>query len=318
MPLLPRLSSLWRNLFRKAQKDQELTDEIEAYLEMLIEQKIKQGLDPKEARRAALIELGGKDQVKEKVREARVGHLVETLWQDLRYGLQMLGRNPGFTAVALLSLALGIGANTAIFSLMDAVLFKMLPVKNPEQLFFLERGGASRNREEGSRFSYAFFEQLRAQRETLAGVCAFDGSNRISVAVDGQVEVAHPQVVSGSFFVVLGVNAMLGRVLTDDDDKIPGGHPVLVISYNYWQRRFTRDPAIVGKSVVVNGHPYTIIGVTPPDFFGVTVGESPDIWVANGAEAGIEAGLDRRRSRSRRLVCGYAHHHQSTLRRGAD
>src|SRR5215475_13185005 len=278
MPILPRLSSLWRNLFHKARKEQELTEEIDAYLEMLIEQKVKEGLDPAEARRAALIELGGKEQVKENVREARAGHLIETLWRDLRYGLQALRRNPGFTSVAVLSLALGIGANTAIFSLMDAVLLKMLPVKNPEQLFFLERQGIPKNDKEESGLSYVFFEQLRARREAIAGVCAFTASWRVNVVVDGQAEVAQAQRVSGGFFATLGVGALLGRTLTEDDDKIPGGHPLAVISYRYWQRRFARDPAIVGKSVAVNGHPFTIIGVTPPDFFGVTVGESPDVW----------------------------------------
>ena len=278
MPLLPRLSSLWRNLFHKARKEQELTEEIDAYLEMLVEQKINEGLDPEEARRAALIELGGREQVKEKVRDARAGHLIETFWQDLRYGLQTLRRNPGFTAVAVLSLALGIGANTAIFSLMDAVLLKMLPVKNPGQLFFLERAGVRRDRKEGSGLSYAFFEQMRSQRETIAGVCAFGSSGRVNLVVDGQAEVAQGQLVSGGFFATLGVNALLGRALTEDDDKIPGGHPVAVISYNYWQRRFARDPVIVGKSVALYGHPFTIIGVTPPDFFGVTVGDSPDFW----------------------------------------
>jgi macrolide transport system ATP-binding/permease protein len=215
MPLLPRLSSLWRNLFHKARKEQELTEEIDAYLDMLIEQKIEEGLDPAEARRAALIELGGRDQVKEKVREASAGHLFETLWQDLRYGLHMLRRNPGFTAVAVLSLALGIGANTAIFSLMDAVLLKMLPVKNPEQLFFLERAGVRRDRKEGSGLSYAFFEQLRTQRAGIAGVCAFEGSWRINVVVDGQAEVVQGQLVSGGFFATLGVSALLGRTLTE-------------------------------------------------------------------------------------------------------
>src|SRR5262245_30557932 len=276
MPLLPRLSSLWRNLSHKSRKEQEMTEEIDAYLEMLIEQKIDEGLDPAEARRAALIELGGREQIKEKVREARAGHLIETLWRDLRYGLQTLRRNPAFTSAAVLSLALGIGANTAIFSLMDAVVFKMLPVKNPEQLFFLARG--EKKRMGGSGLSYAFFEQLRERRETIAGAFAFDGNWGANVMVDGQAEVAQWQLVSGGFFATLGVNALLGRTLTEDDDKIPGGHPVAVISYNYWQRRFALDPAIVGKSVAVNGHPYTIIGVTPPDFFGVTVGDSPDLW----------------------------------------
>jgi len=290
MPLLPRVSNLWRNLFHKFRKDQELTEEIDAYLEMLVEQKISEGLDPAKARRAALIEFGGKEQVKEKIREVSAGHQLETLLQDLRYGLRMLGRNPGFASVAVLSLALGIGANTAIFSLLDAVLLKMLPVKKPEQLVFLERGGGPPSPKSSSNITYPFFEQLRAQNDALAGVCTFV-SGSMNVMSDGQAEVAQGQRVSGGFFTTLGVNALLGRTINEEDDKVPGAHPVVVISHHYWRRRFASDPAIVGKRIALNGHPFTIIGVTPPDFFGVTVGEAPALWAPMMMSAQLLPGL---------------------------
>jgi predicted permease len=282
MPLLSRLASLWRNLFYKSRREQELTEEIEAYLEMLIELKIEEGLAPEEARRAALIELGGREQVKEKVWEVSVGNRLVTFWQDLRYGLRMLRRNPGLTAVAVLSLALGIGANTAIFSLLDAVLLRMLPVKNPEQLVILERDGAPEDK--GSRLLSAnFYERMRGQTDLLDGFCTFWPSD-FQVVVDGQAESFKGDLVSGSFFSVLGVNALLGRTISEEDNNVPGGQPVVVISYNFWRRRFASDPEIVGRRIVLNGQPHTIFGVTPPNFFGVTVGQPPPLWKPMGKD----------------------------------
>ena len=263
-------------LFLKRKMERDLEDEIRAHLDMQIEDNLRLGMSPEEARYEALRKFGGVEQVKESYRDRSSLSAVDSTLQDLRYGLRMLWKDKSFTAIALLSLALGIGANTAIFSLIDTVLIKTLPVKNPEQLVFLERGDVPPGPQRS--LSRAFFEQARAERETLAGVCTFVTSPRVNVVVDGQAEVAIAQRVTGGFFAVLGVNTLLGRNVTEEDDKVPGAHPVVVISHRYWRRRFASDPAIVGKTISLNGHPFTIIGVTPPEFFGAAVGEAPDLW----------------------------------------
>src|SRR5215813_704984 len=269
-------------LFLKRKMERDLEDEIRSHLDMQIEDNLRLGMSPEKARYEALRKFGGVEQVKESYRDRSSLSFVDSTLQDLRYGLRMLWKDKGFTAIALLSLALGIGANTAIFSIIDTVLLKMLPVKNPEQLVFLE--GPMRT------VSYAFYEQARAQRETLAGVCTFATSSRVNVAVDGQAEVAKAQRVTGGYFAVLGVNTLLGRNVTEEDDKVPGAHPVVVISYRYWQGRFASDPAIVGKAISLNGHPFTIIGVTPPEFFGAAVGEAPDLWAPMMMTAQLDPG----------------------------
>src|SRR5947207_7488162 len=189
----------------------------------------------------------------------------------------MLAKNPGFTAVAILTLALGIGANTTMFSLVNAVLLRTLPVERPQELVLLspvdERGNSLG-------FSYPLFEAVRDHNHTLAGIFALSGGP-MNVSVDGQAELAPGggQYVSGSYFSTLGVRAVAGRTFTTEDDKVPGRHPVAVISYNYWKRRFARDPSAVGKTIYLNGHPFTVIGVTPPRFFGISTDYSPDLTV---------------------------------------
>ena len=202
--------------------------------------------------------------------------MLETLLEDLRFGLRMLRKNKGFTAVATLSLALGIGANTAIFSLIDTVLLKMLPVKQPEQLVLLRHADS---RATVTPFGYYTYKQFRDHNEIFSGVLAYHPL-RLTVSVDGQPEPAVAgQLVSGNYYMVLGVNAILGRTILPDDDSAPGESYVCVISHNYWQQRFAGDAAVIGKTIRLGGAPFTIIGVTPPEFFGLEVGSSLDISV---------------------------------------
>jgi predicted permease len=279
MPLQQRLASLWRNIRHSGQVEQELTEEMQAYLELLIETKIREGLNPAEARRAALIETGGVEQVKEQVREVRIGHFLETIWQDLRYGMKMLLKHKSFTAVAVLSLALGIGANTAIFSLMDTVLLKMLPVEKPEQLYFVHNIGP--RRPNGGAPPYPCFERFRDQNQYFAELAAFVKRDMMIINIDGQREEITGQFVSGNYYSLLGVKPLLGRALSPVDDSIPekGGPDgyIAVISHNYWVRRFGRDPAIIGKVVHMGNDSVTIIGVTPPEFYGLIPGTEIDI-----------------------------------------
>ena len=204
---------------------------------------------------------------------------MHTLWQDVRFGLRMLLKNPSFTIVAVLSLALGIGANTAIFSLFDAVLLKQLPVKNPEQLVALD---TFNERGEQRNFSHPVFESLRASNKVFTGMfAAADGTSRMEVAVPesgGPTSQAEVQLVSGEYFQVLGVNAILGRTLTPADNQTPGAHSVAVLGYGFWQSEFASDSSVVGKTLSIKGQPFTIIGVTPRGFFGEAVGRAPDIW----------------------------------------
>jgi predicted permease len=215
---------------------------------------------------------------------------METIIQDVKFGARVLLKKPGFTLVAVLSLALGIGANTAIFSLIDAVMLKTLPVRQPEQLVLFGNGrdmGVSIGLPNSSfdLFSYPFYRQAQQRTDVFSGVASVlslqwnvhgfvnaGGSN-------SDIEQLKVQLVSGSYFPVLGVDAGLGRVLTEADDQTPGGHPVAVISYAWWQQRLGGDASAIGKTIAIDNTTYTIVGVAPKEFFGTTVGSAPDVWV---------------------------------------
>ncbi len=228
---------------------------------------------------------------------------MQTLLQDLRYGFRMLAKNPGFTAVVVLSLALGIGANTAIFSLIDAVMLKMLPVKNPKQLVLLNwvskrwpefiraySGGGCPDVPKvtlGCSFSYPAFEQIRSQNKVFSDVFAFTSAGRLNFSVNGQAGLAEGDLVSGTYFAALGLNPILGRPITASDDK-RGAKPVVVISFGYWQRRFGSDPSAIGKTAILHRVPFTIIGVAPPEYFGLQPGWPRDFWFPLAAQPQIE------------------------------
>jgi predicted permease len=210
---------------------------------------------------------GGSDQGNVTSREGWGNALVETLLKDVGYAFRGLSKSPGFTATVALSLALGIGANTAIFSLIDAVMWRMMPVKDPAGLWVVGEG--------------ATFEQYRAMREAnqVAELAAYSAV-RLSVSVDGSTEpTADGQLVSGNYFSLLGVNPDIGRNLSVQDDLVPNGHPVAMISHGYWKRRFGLALSVLGRTISISGAPFTIIGVTPPEFLGMEVGMAPDIFV---------------------------------------
>jgi predicted permease len=267
-----------RGLFLKRRLEQELEDEIRSHLDLQIEDNLQRGMSPNEARYEALRKFGGVEQVKESYRDRRNLPAVDSTLQDLRYGLRILLKHRGFTAVAVLSLALGIGANTAIFSLIDAVLLKMLPVERPEQLYFIKNVGP--RRPDGGAPPYPCFERFRDQNHSFTGLAAF-AQRDIRVNIDGQREEVTGQFVSGNYFSLLGVSPLLGRALSPADDATPekGGPDgyVAVISHNFWARRFGRNPDVIGKVIHVGNDPVTIIGVTPPEFYGLIPGAEIDI-----------------------------------------
>ena len=275
MTTLAAWRSFARALLRRREMERDMDSELEFHIEARTDHLVAMGLDRAAASRQARLELGDPLRWKEQGREARGLRLVDNIRADIRYGARWLRRSPGFATAAVFSIALGICANTAIFSLVNALLLKLMPVDDPHSLVFLSRSDDRSGL--ASSFSYPFFRQLE-EAHTLEQAVA-RASFEPNVEAGDAAERVSGEMVSGEYFRLLGVRPSLGRLLTQDDNRIPGGHPVAVLSYGYWQRRFGGDAQVVGRPIRVNTHPMTIVGVTPEEFTGLEIGISPDIRV---------------------------------------
>ena len=284
-----------RSIFRRAKVEEELDEELRFHQEQQADKYMRAGLSREEALRRVRLDFGGHEQVKEDCRDARGISLLESLAQDLRYGVRMLAKSPAFTAIIVLTLALGIGANTAIFTLVNAVMLRSIPVRDPQQLVVAQWsarkgpqkigmssfGDCAHNRTDttGCAISYPMFQQIQERKDVLADVMAFVGPYQMDLSGNGAAAIAQGELVSGSYFHTLGVSAALGRTLLPEDEK-PGAPSIAVLDYAYWQRAFGGSPAVIGRTIRLNDAPFTIVGVAEPAFTRLTPGKSVDLWVS--------------------------------------
>ena len=299
--MISRLRALWDNIFRKKQLDRDLDEELEAYVELVAAEKSRAGMDPEEAQAYARRQTGGMDQVVQNVRDVRTGVGLDRLAQDVKFGIRTLGKNPTFPLVAVGTLALGIGANTAMFSLLDQVVLKLLPVSHPEQLVIVrETGNHYGNTYGPSTISWPMFEDLRDNNQVFSGMfCRFPAS--VTIGYGDQVGRISAELVSSAYFQTLGVKAILGRTIGHDDDSVPDSKPVAVLSYSFWQSYFDADKSIVGRTIALNGQAMTVIGVAQPGFDGVEMGEPAKVFVPIMMKTEMTPHSDGLKDRRRRL-----------------
>ncbi len=261
-------------LFRE-RMDRDLQEELAGHLELETRKYLAAGLDLEEAQRRARLGFGGLEQVKEECRDKRrVGWFTDLL-QDAGYALRTFRRAPGFTTIIVLMLAVGIGANTAIFGIVDAVLLKMLPVRDPGALFRTVNASS----DSGNEVSYRMFGEMRSRVKPYADLMAYQLPQKTAVFIGrSEEQYLEHQAVSGSFFSVLGVQAALGRLINAEDEKEPGQHAIAVISSDFWDNRFHRSSHVLGEKLRLGNRVFTIVGVAPPQFFGVEVGAIVDVW----------------------------------------
>ena len=275
------LRLLWarlRGLRHNSSAERELSEELEAHRTMLVEEGLLRGHSQEEARRWANATLGNSATIQENVREQSGIALVETLWQDVRYALRVMRKSPGFSAVAVVTLSLGIGANTAIFTLVDALMLRVVPVEQPQELYQVRwlrpQGG-----QPATSLTNALWENLRARQDVFSSVASW-AEQEFNLALGGAIQRANGMWVSGEYFGMLGIAPALGRLITTADDQA-GCAGVAVLSYDFWKRHYGGAPAAIGSALTLDGHPFTIIGVTAPGFYGLKVGSKFEIAAPN-------------------------------------
>jgi predicted permease len=299
--VISQLRALWNNLFRRKQLDRELDEELQAYVELVSAEKVRAGADPEEAYRDARREVGGVQQVTQHVRDVRVGVWLDRLAQDVQYGVRTLTKNPGFTLVAMGTLALGIGANTAMFSLLDQVVLRLLPVNHPERLVIVRETGNHYGNSYGpNTISWPMFEDLRDNNQVFSGMfCRFPAT--VTIGDGDRVAQVPTELVSGSYFPILGVGAELGRTIAPDDDAVPDSRPVAVLSYSFWRSYFNGDRTIVGRTIALNSQTMTVIGVAQPGFDGVELGAPAKVFIPIMMKTEMTPHSDGLKDRRRRL-----------------
>ena len=273
MSLLSSLRSLTSTLFRRPQVDADMEEELRSHIQHRADDLERSGLPRTEAERRARVEFGGYERYKVETHEALGGSFIEILLQDVRFGLRMMRKSPGFTVVAVLTLAVGIGANTIVFSVLNALILQPIHVPHAQNLYMIERG-----KDRSPQQSYPDYLDLRDQNQHFEGLMAYC-ITRAGLATNGKASAAWLYEVSGNYFDVLGIEPYLGRFFHTSDEHGPNSSPYIVLSYAYWRNHFQSDRSVVGRPVLLNKHSYTILGVAPMQFRGTELFFAPDFWV---------------------------------------